>query len=485
MAATYMLQGDHARAIPAAEAAIALAQEVDAPVSVAHAMSTLGTSKVLLGLCDEGLPVSREALARSVGRGDVHDVGRAYANLSSVLLVCGELDESLVVAEAGVAWARSVGAHGQYGRFIQGNALEAAIDLGRWDDADRMVDELLSGERIGVNRIAGIASGGTYLVRRGRDADAAGLLDQGRTLVEPLQEAQFTGPIYLGLTELALTEHDPISAAATATEGLSRLSRTQDRFYAIELAAVATRAHADAAGLARAHRDDAAAGAAAERARVPLAFLQGLSRGAPGAAGFGGRVGSMTALATAEAQRAEGLPHPDSWRAAVAAADEARIAWPRAYARFRLAEALLEARAPRAESVLALAEAHTAANRLGATPLRDWIGALARRARVPITAGATAGPDANDAAAEATDEGRGSPPTATTAHGDLGLTPRELEVLPLIAAGHTNKRIGELLFISENTAGVHVSNILGKLGVATRTEAAAIAARLGLDRDER
>ena len=66
----------------------------------------------------------------------------------------------------------------------------------------------------------------------------------------------------------------------------------------------------------------------------------------------------------------------------------------------------------------------------------------------------------------------------------LGLTRREREVLPLVAAGHTNKRIAEILFISENTAGVHVSNILGKLGVSTRTEAAAVAARLGLDRVE-
>jgi DNA-binding NarL/FixJ family response regulator len=66
----------------------------------------------------------------------------------------------------------------------------------------------------------------------------------------------------------------------------------------------------------------------------------------------------------------------------------------------------------------------------------------------------------------------------------LGLTRREREVLPLVAAGLTNKRIAERLFISENTAGVHVSNILGKLGVGTRTEAAAVAARLGLDRIE-
>jgi DNA-binding NarL/FixJ family response regulator len=53
--------------------------------------------------------------------------------------------------------------------------------------------------------------------------------------------------------------------------------------------------------------------------------------------------------------------------------------------------------------------------------------------------------------------------------------------LPLLVKGRTNRQIAEELFISENTAGVHVSNILGKLGVSTRTEAAGIAARLGLD----
>ncbi len=483
MAATYMLQGDHARAVPVAEAAIAMGQEVDAPVSVAHAMSTLGTSKVLLGQCDEGLPMSREALARSVGGVDVHDIGRAYANLSSVLLVCGELEESLAVAEDGVTWSRSVGAHGQYGRFIQGNALEAAIDLGRWDDADRMVDELLSGERLGVNRLAIIASAGAYLVRRGRRADAAELLKDGLAMVAPLQEAQFTGPIYLGLAELALTEGEPITAAATATEGLERLLRTQDRFYALELAAVTCRAQADVAGLARAHRDEAAAETAAARVQEPLAFFEGASRHGPEPATFGGRVASMSALAAAEVRRATGVPDPEAWRAAIAAADLARIAWPRAYTRFRLAESLLESRAPRRESVLAVEEAHAAAERLGAAPLRDWVDGLARRARVRIgEPQALATSDADDDVPEVS-AAPGSPSSVAAALDGLGLTRREREVLPLVAAGHTNKRIAELLFISENTAGVHVSNILGKLGVATRTEAAAIAARLGLDRD--
>ncbi len=96
----------------------------------------------------------------------------------------------------------------------------------------------------------------------------------------------------------------------------------------------------------------------------------------------------------------------------------------------------------------------------------------------------TVGGNVDEEAPPVAPEGARSQPSAVAGVDGLGLTRRELEVLPLIAAGHTNKRIAELLFISENTAGVHVSNILGKLGVATRTEAAAVAARLGLDRAE-
>ena len=62
----------------------------------------------------------------------------------------------------------------------------------------------------------------------------------------------------------------------------------------------------------------------------------------------------------------------------------------------------------------------------------------------------------------------------------LGLTPREAEVLVLVAAGRTNRQIGEELFVSDKTASVHVSNILRKLGVNSRVDAAAVAQRLGI-----
>jgi DNA-binding NarL/FixJ family response regulator len=90
--------------------------------------------------------------------------------------------------------------------------------------------------------------------------------------------------------------------------------------------------------------------------------------------------------------------------------------------------------------------------------------ALAKRARLRLD------PDATAPATE--------PPTPAE---DLGLTPREAEVLALVAAGRSNGQIAQALYISPKTASVHVSNILAKLGVHTRGEAAAVAHRLSLD----
>ncbi|HEV8163513.1 MAG TPA: response regulator transcription factor, partial [Actinomycetota bacterium] len=101
---------------------------------------------------------------------------------------------------------------------------------------------------------------------------------------------------------------------------------------------------------------------------------------------------------------------------------------------------------------------------LGAGPLRDQIETLARRARLRLS-----DPDAGTTTAPAPLPGA-----------ELGLTPREREVLALVAAGRSNRQIAEELFISSKTASVHVSNILAKLAVGNRVEAAAAALRLGI-----
>jgi DNA-binding NarL/FixJ family response regulator len=164
-----------------------------------------------------------------------------------------------------------------------------------------------------------------------------------------------------------------------------------------------------------------------------------------------------------------GPSDPDRWAEAAAAWDELGCPWPAAYARWRLAEALLERSAPREEAAAPLRQAWATAHRLGASPLLGKVELLARRARIalatePVAAGAAGGAAAQSAAL-----------------GDeLGLTPREREVLALVAEGRTNRQIADALFISDKTASVHVSNILAKLGVANGAEAAATVDRLGL-----
>ena len=70
--------------------------------------------------------------------------------------------------------------------------------------------------------------------------------------------------------------------------------------------------------------------------------------------------------------------------------------------------------------------------------------------------------------------------SAATRASSHGLTARELEVLRLLAAGHSNRELGEQLFISPTTAARHVANIYSKLGVGSRAEATAYAHQHGL-----
>ena len=170
-------------------------------------------------------------------------------------------------------------------------------------------------------------------------------------------------------------------------------------------------------------------------------------------------------LVAAEGSRLEGHSEPPLWSAAAEASRALGDTVTVVYARMREAEALLASGGERGEAVAALREAHELAVECGAEPLREQCAALARRARLGLV------PEAERPGPEAADP--------------FGLTAREREVLELVAAGRTNRQIGEQLFMSEKTASVHVSRILAKLEVSTRGEAGAVAHRLGLDGADR
>jgi DNA-binding NarL/FixJ family response regulator len=112
----------------------------------------------------------------------------------------------------------------------------------------------------------------------------------------------------------------------------------------------------------------------------------------------------------------------------------------------------------REEASEAILEASAIAVRLGIGPLRERLTAMSRRLGLRAAARLGSGPNGRVEV----------------------LTAREVEVLRLVAAGHSNRRIGDVLYISPKTASVHVSRIIAKLAVANRLEAAAVARRLGL-----
>jgi DNA-binding CsgD family transcriptional regulator len=166
------------------------------------------------------------------------------------------------------------------------------------------------------------------------------------------------------------------------------------------------------------------------------------------------RTAAFAAMCAAERSRLH-ESDPECWTEAARRWEAAGEPYPTAYCRWREAEALLERRAARARADECLQEAWRLATAVGAVPLEERIARLAQRARVAL----------HDADAD---------PAGSTVADDLGLTPREVEVLGQLAAGRTDREIADLLFISKKTVSVHVSNLLRKLDVTNRVEAGRI-----------
>jgi DNA-binding CsgD family transcriptional regulator len=246
------------------------------------------------------------------------------------------------------------------------------------------------------------------------------------------------------------------AARAVVDDSIDRIEYCSEDVMRIAALAVAgLRVEGDAGEAARDRRDEEArplartrADALLERARL--------------AADSGGVVeAAQLAIAVAEHARATGSDSAGLWRAAAASWDELSHPYPAAYARWREAEALMASR-DREGARRAASAALTAARRLGSAWLAEEVESLAARARLQL------GEEVPAAAAAADRDDPEDP---------FGLTARERDVLVLVAAGATNREIGERLHMAEKTASVHVSRILAKLNVRSRTEAAAVAHR--------
>ena len=393
---------------------------------------------------------------------NVDDICRTYANWVWILDVGGRLDEALAVGEEGVKVSEGLGLMRFFGAHLLCNMADYLYRLGRWDECEAAVRRAVDVGPLGINEILAAELLGRLAVARGRLEEAAEHLRPLAALAARAADVQFVAPVQVSLTELAIWEGRPADAAAQVAEAI-RLIDFSPEVRVGEIYALGVRAAADLAEIARARRAPADEASAVKAGEDLLAAMRrrhdAVITTRP----------ALEPVSTAWLRQCEAeTTRSCAGRTPRCGSPAPRLGTPRPavsgrYARWREAEARVAARGDREQAAATLRRALDTAERLGAAPVAREISGLARRARLSLDA-----------------PGEEAAPAETDTAADLGLTGREREVLALVALGRTNRQIAEELFISENTAGVHVSNIIGKLAVSSRGEAAAMAYRLGL-----
>jgi DNA-binding CsgD family transcriptional regulator len=437
-----------------AERALAAARAAGAPWVQADALVTLGYMSNREGRNDEAIKLLTEAHQQARDAKVLGVELRAAYHLARAHLERGDLTAGGAVAHEGTKRANQTGLGlAPYGTDVQHLHFQCHYADGKWDHAQEIAD----GFPVRVTSIpeAYLSSMALFIdVARGNPVVA-----ERRAWIEPFLSAHgFDSFIARGLfAEHALWQGDAEETLAEAQAAIDLVYEPPWGFdpAAIRPAAIALSARADRTVQARAAGDDeiaaaelAAAGQLLQIAREGAAFPK-RPKFVLGPEGRG-----WLARAEAEYRRACGDNDPQAWRAVIDEFGPAYV-YEIARTRWRLAEALAEA-GQRDDASHEWSLAAQTADDLRARPLRRALDDLARRARIGTVeqhgGGAVLG----------------------------SLTSREREVLRLIAAGRSNREIASVLFIAPKTASVHVSNILGKLGAASRTEAAAIAYREGL-----
>jgi DNA-binding CsgD family transcriptional regulator len=455
-----------------AERAVAAARAAGAAEEEADALISLGLAHCYLGTADEDLEAIRSGLALALARNVPVTALRGYVNLSDVLELRGRHAEAAEAAREGLILADRVGMVRALGAYLIGNLAEPLLRLGRWGEVDQLLDQALSTVPEGVFAATVLQLRAERAAMSGRYADAEADLRTARGALGSTTDLQFVLPLGYVRASAALGQGDLAAARAAVTESLPAEAFAWAARYAWPLLWLGMRIEADEAVRARDRRETVPA-PSADRHQVLTALAADLPAATPTARAYQAMLG-------AELARFLGYDDPRPWSAAVTAWEAAQEPYPLAYAWLRRAESE-SAAGDRQAATRSVRQAAAIAGRIGADPITAEAAALARRARLDPgggPAGRPAAPDPDGAGPEGAAPDGAAPGVDELAR--FGLTDREREVLLLLADGRSNPEIAQALFISPKTASVHVSNILAKLGVGGRVEAAAVVHRLGV-----
>src|SRR5271166_4532423 len=450
--------------VAALDRALEIAEAAGATALIPRILPVIAEGAFVRGQVEEGFAALERGWALARAARDGPALVRLAINESDALLKLAQLQNAADVALRGLDIARQAGLEAwEMAGVVAANAAEALLALGRTAAAAALIDPLTTMPPDRDRWLAHVNCAEIDLLRgdTGAAAERWQLIYASPAHRSRVDFAYESAP---RAAEAMLWAGRPGDALRETRRALALYKAPDLTILSGRLLAAGMRACADLAGQARARRDQYAAADAADAADGLATWVEQMGRVPFTGHPFVATIPAWHATWDAERTRVAGPGDPGAWDGAAKAWQD--LSWPHraAYAWWRQAEAQLDAGQPAAAAAGPLRAAAAAAG--GHAPLLAQVRALAERARIPLQAPAAAGePEAP------------APARLLTRY---GLTDRELTVLRLLAAGRTNPQIGAELYISASTASVHVSNILRKLGVSGRVQAAAIAERAGL-----
>jgi DNA-binding CsgD family transcriptional regulator/tetratricopeptide (TPR) repeat protein len=436
-------------AIQRATELLPAAESAGDDMAINRSLMALGLGNVMLGQVSVGLDFLRRQHEHAHRVGNPRFIGVGYVNLPESLLWADRHDEALSLAREGVARSAELG-FDIYLLPIVGIVIKTLVELHRWDEAldpsedpDDPASDPFSWVFVDLPRAE-------VLIRRGSLAEAEELLKRTGAVLDGQDDVQYGCELAVLRALLARSLRRWADARLMVREGLRLAYSGDDVYLAARLVSVGVQVEADCVDDAR------AAGAVVDlpgAVSAADALLDGFARYRSSVEGTVPLPRTVRELGLASAERTRLVaPDPSAWESLPAGVDR----YLAGYASFREAEAVLLSRGSRTRATESLSQARSIAVELGAEPLVRMIDALADRARLALLP---------------------TPVTLESTVDCYGLTARESEVLALVGRGLTNAEIATELFISTKTASVHVSNILRKLGLKSRIQAAAQAQR--------
>jgi DNA-binding CsgD family transcriptional regulator/tetratricopeptide (TPR) repeat protein len=442
--------------------ALEIAEAAGATALIPRVLASLAAVAFVSGQVEDGLAALERgwALARAAREGPA--LVWLAVNESDALLKLAQFQRAADVASLGLDAARQAGLEAwEMAGVVAANAAEALLAVGRTAEAAALINPLTVGPPDRDRWLAHVTRAELDLLRGDTDA-AAGRWQLIYASPSHRSRVDFAYESAPRAAEASLWAGRPADALRETRRALALYKGTDLTILAGRLLTAGMRACADLAEQARARHDGPAITAAVAAADGLVTWAEQMG-GAPFADHpFVASIPAWRATWDAERTRVAGPGDPGAWDGAAKAWQDLSCPHRAGYAWWRQAQAQLDAGQPAAAAAGPLRSAAAAAD--GHAPLLAQIHALAERARISLQP-------------PAADEPSAPPAQVLTRY---GLTDRELTVLRLLAAGRTNPQIGAELYISTSTASVHVSNILRKLGVPSRVQAAALAERAGL-----